>query len=187
MLEMIDELKITFLDFDGVLNVMSQDHDIYGSIFHQHLTENFKQLVDETNTKIVASSSWRKNGLDEMKAMWVERGLAGEIIDVTPSLYLQKNGSIQFWNNKMSRHPTEKISGYSIPRGCEIDYWLKNESKNFGKVSSYVIIDDDCDFLFTQRNNFVQCSNNFSHVDNVEGYGLTTECTKMAINILNKK
>ena len=95
--------------------------------------------------------------------------VAGEVIDTTPSLYLQKNGSIHFWNGHESKHPTPKIRGYSIPRGCEIEYWLKDKGFshiNWSKVEqeewisrsgieNYVIIDDDSDMLYGQRNNFV--------------------------------
>ena len=181
-----DLIKCIFLDIDGVMNVIPQGYDKYGGIFHDHFVKNLELLVNETNAKIIISSSWRKDGLNDIQAMWKDRGLAGDVIDVTPSLYLKKNGSIQFWNNKLDRHPTEKIHGYSIPRGCEIDYWLKNESQKFGNIINYVIIDDEKDFLFSQKDNFVQCNYLFHHIDNIEGYGLTTECTNIAIKILNK-
>jgi hypothetical protein len=179
-------MKIIFLDIDGVLNVISQSHDDYGAIFHNHFMDNLKELINKTGAKIVISSSWRKSGLKEMQDLWTTRNLAGEVIDVTPSLYLQKGGSICFWNDKLQRQPTEKVHGYSIPRGCEIEYWLKNEAEKFGDIESYVILDDDTDMLLNQMDNFVQCSNNQHHEDCVDiGYGLTKLCTEKAINILN--
>lgn len=184
----VGKIKVVFIDIDGVLNVISQGHDEYGAIFHEHFMANFQRLIRETGAKIVVSSSWRKSGFKIMKEMWEKRGLEGEVIDVTPSLYLQKGGCIQFWNDKLQRHPTERIHGYSIPRGCEIEYWLENESERFGEVESYVILDDDADFLFSQRNNFVQCSGNKDHEDCIDiGYGLTKKCTDKAIEILNRK
>lgn len=185
---MQEQIKIVFLDIDGVLNVISQGYDEYGSIFHQHFMDNLKQVIDETGAKIVISSSWRKSGLKQMQDMWKHRNVAGEIIDVIPSLYLKKGGSIQFWNEKLEQHPTQKIHGYSIPRGCEIDYWMKNESSKFGEVENYVIIDDDNDMLLHQEKFFVQCSENPDHEDCVDiGYGLTKICADKAIEILNKK
>lgn len=179
-------MKVIFLDIDGVLNVISQGHDEYGSIFHQHFMDNLKRLIEETQAKIVISSSWRKSGLIAMQELWKHRNLAGELIDCTPSIRLQKGGCIAFWNDKLYRHPTEKIHGYSIPRGSEIEYWIENESDKFGKIESYVIIDDDTDMLFSQRFNYVQCSENRHHPDCIDiGYGLTTECTTQAIKILN--
>jgi hypothetical protein len=180
-------MKIIFLDIDGVLNVIEQGRDEYGQIFHQHFIDNLKKIIDETGAKIVLSSSWRKSSLTIIQEMWKFRNLPGEVIDVTPSLYLQKGGSIVFYNNKLVKEPTPKINGYTIPRGAEIEYWLKNESSLIDKVTNYVILDDDTDMLFNQRNNFVQCSNNIEHEDCIDiGYGLTNICTDKAIKILNK-
>ena len=111
--------------------------------------------------------------------------MPGEVIDVTPSLYLKPGGSIVFWNDKLIEHPTPKIRGYSIPRGCEIDYWLREDRKF--SIESYVILDDDDDMLLSQRNNYVQCSGNTDHEDCIDiGYGLTKICMKKAISILNR-
>jgi len=176
-------MKVIFLDIDGVLNVIGQGHDKYGKIFHKHFEDNLKWIIDSTGAKIVISSSWRKNGLEEMKSMWLDRNLPGELIDTTPSLYLKKGGSIRFWNNKLLEKPTPKIRGYSIPRGCEIEYWLKEN-----KVDNYVILDDDNDMLFSQKDNFVICSKNNNHEDCIDiGYGLTRICAEKAIKILNGK
>ncbi len=175
-------MKVIFLDIDGVINVISQGYDEYGSCFHPHLVDNLKKIIDETGAKIVISSSWRKSGLKIMQEMWAFRKLPGEVIDVTPSLYLQKGGSIVFWNDKLSEHPTPKIYGYSVPRGCEIEYWLKGQDN----VASYVIIDDDSDMLLSQLNNFVKTADNSDHEDCIDiGYGLTLKCSEKAINILN--
>lgn len=180
-------MKIIILDIDGVLNVIPQGHDEYGGIFHPHFMDNLKRIIDETGAKIVISSSWRKSGLQKMQELWKHRNIAGEVIDVTPSLYLQKGGSLVFWNKKQDRHPREKINGYSIPRGCEIEYWLNLEKNNY-EIESYVILDDDTDMLLSQKDNFVQCSMNDDHEDCIDlGYGLTNKCAEKAIRILNKK
>ena len=179
-------MKIIFLDLDGVLNVISQGHDEYGGIFHEHFMKNLQTIILKTSAKIVLSSSWRKNGLKIMQEMWIKRNLPGEIIDVTPTLRLRRGGSIIFYNDKLNEHPTPEIHGYSIPRGCEIDYWLRNEAWKFGPVESYVIIDDDTDFLMHQKEHFVQCSGNLDDEDCIDaGWGLTKKCTEKAIAILN--
>jgi len=179
------KFKNAWLDIDGVLNVVGQGHDQFGQIFHEHFTLNLKRIIDQTGAKIVISSSWRKSGLQNMQEMWKHRNLPGEVIDVTPSLYLQKGGSILFWNDKLERHPTEKIYGYSIPRGCEIEYWLKLENSKF-EIDSYVILDDDNDMLLSQNGRFVQCSGNYDDHDCIDaGYGLTSRCADKAIAILN--
>lgn len=179
-------MKVIFLDIDGVLAVHMQDrHDQFGAAFHPQFINNLKSIIDTTNAKIVISSSWRFSGLNIMKLMWEYRKLPGEVIDITPSLRLQHGGGISFYNNKINQHPTPKIHGYSIPRGCEIEYWLNNESLEL--IDSYVIIDDDTDMLYDQRNNYVCTSGNMDHSDYEDiGYGLTKECAEQAIKILNK-
>ena len=180
-------MKIIFLDIDGVLNVIGQGHDEYGQLFHKHFEDNLKRIIDETSAKIVISSSWRKAGLDVMKKMWAKRNLPGEVIDTTPGLYVFKNTTnIRFFNGQREQKKLPKFKGYSVPRGSEIEYWL---SDNSGKhiIESYVILDDDTDFLLSQNNKFVQCSGNLDDEDCIDcGYGLTKNCTDKAIKILNK-
>jgi hypothetical protein len=186
-------MKVIFLDIDGVLNCEQGYIDrsceyIDGpgfkyQKFYPPSKELLNKLIEESGAKIVISSSWRKDGLQRMQEIWKAEEMSGEVIDTTPSIYLQKNGSIQFWNGQESKHPTPKTRGYSIPRGCEIQYWLKDlgfyhinwseeEQDKYvirSGIENYVIIDDDSDMLYGQRNNFV-------HVHpsprNKEGFGL---------------
>lgn len=149
--------KIIFLDIDGVLNVIYQGRDKYGSLFHPHFEDNLAHIINETEADIVISSTWRYSGLKVMQSMWRDRGLPGNVIDVTPTIH-------------------------DGVRGDEIDLWLREN-----QVDSYVIIDDDADMLPEQMNNFVQTSGNAHHSDYVDiGYGLTKECSEKAIEILNK-
>jgi hypothetical protein len=77
--------------------------------------------------------------------------MEGEIIGITPSF----RGDIE---------------GYTIPRGCEIEYhlekelgfhhinWDKDTQQEYmdkSNVDNYIIIDDDGDMLYSQRNHFV--------------------------------
>ncbi len=156
--------KVIFLDIDGVLNVITKDFDEYGAIFQEPFVSNLKTLIDQTGAQIVISSTWRHSGLKAMKEMWQKRGLAGEVIDITPDLAeIQDNG---LW--------------LGVVRGDEVKAWI---DKN--PVDRYVIIDDDKDFHETQMPFFVKTSGNYSHSGNVEGYGLTTQCTIKAVSILN--
>jgi hypothetical protein len=183
---MEEELKLIFLDIDGVLNVIGQGHDDHGQIFHQHLMDNLYDIIDATGAKLVISSSWRKSGLSAMRKMWSDRGYKGEIIDVTPSLSLKRGGCIEFFNGKLEHHPTERVYGYSIPRGCEIEYWLRDATTKY-VIKSYVILDDYDDMLLSHKDKFVLCSGNYDHEDCVDaGYGLTKICAAKAIEILNK-
>lgn len=148
-------MNIIFLDIDGVLNLYCESRDEYGCTFHQQFVNNLKTIIDQTNAKIVISSTWRHSGFEIMQEMWKYRNLPGEVISITP--YLQ--------NKK---------------RGEEIKKWLDSNT-----IENYVIIDDDIDFLNSQLNYFVRTAQNFDHTDHIEGYGLTKQCTIKAINILN--
>lgn len=164
-------MKVIFLDIDGVLNVYEQGRDQYGQIFHKHFEDNLKWIIEETGAKLVISSTWRFSGIENLRNMWKERNLAGEIIDITIDCY-QLIGEGKF------EHYDE------VERGHEIQEWLDEHQK---EVTNYVIIDDDNDMLNSQRSNFVRTANNINHSDCVDiGYGLTKICAKKAIRILNK-
>lgn len=156
-------MKVIFLDIDGVLNVISQPRDKYGSTFHQHLVDNLEYVIKSTDAKLVISSSWRLSGLDVMQDMWKYRNLPGEVIDITPDKYTS-------------------FDAFAC-RGDEINFWLNIRAN----VESYVILDDDDDMLDNQIPFFIQTSGNQDHEDCVDiGYGLTRICADKAIKILNK-
>lgn len=149
--------KIIFLDIDGVLNVIPQGRDRFGAIFHKEFVENLQWIIDNTQAKIVISSTWRMSGLEGMKEMWHTRNLPGEVIGITPKIF-----------NEI--------------RGVEIDAYLQEHP-----CENYVIIDDNEDMLENQYDNFVKTSDNYDHIDCIDfGYGLTRKCSERAIEILNK-
>ncbi len=164
-------MRIIFLDIDGVLNVIPQGRDEFGSIFHKHFEDNLKYIIDSANAKIVITSTWRTDGLDKMQAMWKKRGLAGEVIGCTPNCAQLVNA--------------QKFKFYDeVERGHEIQEWLDEHPE----VTNYVILDDDNDMLSSQKENFVRCANNKDHEDCIDiGYGLTRRCAERAVLILNSK
>lgn len=179
------QIKIIFLDIDGVLNngIMTSDEylqiDIYGSQFSTQNIQNLKKIIDETAAYIVVSSTWRHNatpdekivGLEYLQNMWKDRNLPGEVIDITPYYFVNKGP-----NNQLDS--LIKPSCNSIPRGYEIKMWLFSLGYGYSKsiISNYVILDDDQDMLYEQRNNFIK-------IDAM--YGLTKENTKETIKLLN--
>ena len=168
-------MKIIFLDIDGVLNVHSigskYERDRFGHLFVQDFVDNLRFIIDETGAKIVISSTWRMAGLEIMKELWEERGLPGEVIDITTNSYeIVQEGREEFYDR--------------VERGHEIQEWIDSHSG----IDSYVIIDDDNDFLPHQRSRFVRTANNINHPDSIDiGYGLTRECSNQAIRILGRE
>jgi len=141
-------MKIIFLDIDGVINSYENIHtrtklyrknntpyqDQYGMLFSEENIKYLDLIIKETNCKIVISSSWRRSGLNNMKKMWIDRNLPGEIIDITPI--------------KIKQDILTRFKG-GFCRGSEIQQWIEDNHPE-----TYCIVDDDDDMLSHQ--NFVE-------------------------------
>lgn len=165
-------MKVIFLDIDGVLNVIATNRDQYGDVFRPEFVENLARIIQETDAKIVISSTWRMSGLDVMREMWQKRGLAGEVIGITPYITTHELKELE-----------ESTGSDWLARGWEIAEWLKL-TKDEIQVDKYVILDDDTDMLDSQLPYFLQCSE-LKDDDAVNGCGLTKRITERAIEILN--
>lgn len=158
-------MKVIFLDFDGVITTAKSRYAL-----DPEKMVLVKRIVDATDAKIVITSSWRRFTLEDT------------IKSITDST-----------NPHVGQHPFEPIEAvigvtsrmygfkysdpkkhYSIPRGVEIEQWMNEHSE----VEQYVILDDDCDLLYHQRNNFI-------HTDTYDG--LSERDVEKAIEILNKR
>lgn len=91
-------MRIIFLDFDGVLNTENYQAqlraegkpgwDDFGMLFDPEAVANLQRILDAmTDVRIVVESSWKVNGLDELRLMWAERGLPGTLYDVTQTFF----------------------------------------------------------------------------------------------------
>ena len=150
--------KIIFLDIDGIFNHHTYfagphkgyDYDLHYQKFCPDSKALFNKLIEQTNADIVISSTWRLyHNLDELKHIWKIENMLGNIIDVTPCLYSETK--------------------FNAPRGCEIEKWLRNNGfyhcnwstneqssiMEQSDIANYIIIDDDSDMLYNQRNHFV--------------------------------
>jgi len=166
-------IKIIFLDIDGVIATLDYTKNGIWDL-NPKCQKLLGEILEKTGAKIVLSSSWRKNNLEETKDYMKSKGFwfVDEIVGITIRAYhyLDKNKKIHL----------------SIPRGVEIKQWIdthvhsengKNwKKKKIGKDYNYVILDDDSDMLLEQVNYFIK-------VDGIKG--LSEEDTLKAINILN--
>jgi hypothetical protein len=186
-------MKVIFLDIDGVLNHqdwyvrrremglddISSNYPLYE--FDPDSIEQLNRIVESTGAKVVVSSTWRLGRtIKELQELLNKVGFIGEVYDKTPHFHAKGE------DNDGSR-----IS-YSVPRGCEIGWWLK-EKGGFQRINwsteeqikfmeesmvkNYVILDDDSDMLFGQKEHFVK-----TYWMN----GLTKERADKSIEILNK-
>lgn len=156
-------MKIIFLDIDGVLNsdsILSEyipeiDGEYYP--YQPHLVENLNSILKRTDARIVVSSTWRLGeSVERLQYLLTHMGVKGEVVGKTDS-----------------------YSDKFVVRGNEILKWIQDNQNLLGchhyDFYDYVIIDDDSDMLYSQRNNFV-------HIQDEEG--LTKEYAEQAIEIL---
>lgn len=159
-------MKIIFLDIDGVLNsnsILSEyipeiDGEYYP--YQPHLVDNLNSILKRTGAKIVVSSTWRLGeSVERLQYLLTHMGVKGEVIGKTDS-----------YRDKF------------VVRGNEILKWIQDNERLLGchyyDFYDYVIIDDDSDMLYSQRDNFV-------HIQGEEG--LTKEYAEQAIEILGEE
>ena len=154
-------LKIIFLDFDGVLDTAFYDSYLEQSnmpscddcgrpIFDPVCIGYLKQIVERTSAQIVVSSDWKYyDSLEDLRKMWESRQMSGNLFDVTPNL--------------------------KISRGAEICGWINGKAN----ISNYVIIDDLGFENFNEDQlDYLVTGNPF--------YGIDDVICQRAIEILNK-
>jgi hypothetical protein len=136
-------VKIIFLDFDGVLNhhaYYSQGRDTGpgDTNLDPKAIALLNKLIEETGAKVVVSSTWRLGrAVHELQELLEGRGFKGEVIGKT---------------SDMRRGPDSDC----ILRGNEILQWIKECSTvPYWDFREYVILDDDSDMLYWQKDNFV--------------------------------
>jgi len=168
-------MKVIFLDVDGVLN--SDASLMTDDALEEALILNLKQLVEQTNAKIILSSAWRMcPGPLRTLMDWLDRAdlhLSG----MTP------NGVRVDWLKEQGYTPTRKYldvfddyngNEYEVTtdRGAEICKWLADHKD----VESFVILDDEAvDIIPYFPNNFIKTDFRV---------GLTEEKAREAFNIL---
>jgi hypothetical protein len=189
----MEKNKIIFLDIDGVLNHEVWYKRRFNEVDNESILEKYpyydfdplsigliNKIIELTDAKVVISSTWRiGKSIEELIELFNSVGFKGDIIDSTPSFY-----ATGFDSN-------HDRTSYSIPRGCEIDWWLKNKGKfqriNWSEeiqnevlekslVKNYIILDDDSDMLYNQREHFINIDSN---------KGITELDVSKSIKILN--
>ena len=155
-------MKIIFLDIDGVLVTPASLYNIPNKklidVFCRTRVCRLNKIVQETNAKIVLSSSWRiGNTLDVMDTYLIHNGLQYTLYDKTPSFG---------------------------QRSEEITHWIKNNQP----IVSYVILEDDVtDTMEEEHSGHIVKTKWWPTKEVAKDYGLLSEHVSKAINILNTK
>ena len=180
--------KIIFLDVDGVLNCMPDNHrqvwpDFMGGAderafgLNPELILNLKNLLDRTDAKIVVSSSWRH--FDDYEPF--AHGVYWR--DVLAKRLGRKAEDIFIGSTPSCSDPYMLLHGVSeyAVRGKEINTWMKENENKFGKPYedyNFCIIDDEVtDILRVFKSKYVVHTNYKT--------GLTSQDVDQAFHILN--
>ena len=130
-------LNLIFLDIDGVLNShrklkevyerTHKPHSGYNYPFDEICLSNLKDLVELTNSKIVITSSWRKDekGRNTIIKALKEYELDQHIIGYTPILHQPRGIEIQEYLNQLDYEPNFIILDDDTDMDHLIDYLVK--------------------------------------------------------------
>jgi hypothetical protein len=126
---MSQSVRVVFLDFDGVLNstayAMKSGH---GGVLglDPEAGARLERLVQRGRADVVVSSTWRLGRTRaELCDLLHSIGYTGRVLGKTPDLNCIRIGT-------------------HVPRGAEIEMWMKENARRF-HVTSFVILDDDSD------------------------------------------
>ena len=158
----MNNIKVIFLDIDGVLNSERLAKQLYNKGIKCHGDDGVYNFIDENvvnklvqfckiyNIKLVISSSWRHFYFDDTIKFFQEKrnkklhSLIPYIIGQTPRLYKEK----------------ETGSSEQLCRGDEIQYYIDTYH-----IENYVILDDDSDMLDSQLEHFIQTDYKYGLLD----------------------
>ena len=154
----MEDIKVIFLDFDGVLNskMYFETHSSVGLAIDSTRLELLKRIVLGTNAKIVLSTSWR--------AHWDKEDSLCDDVGREVNRILAEKDIVIF----------DKISDDSGSRYEKISDWLENHPS----VTKFVVLDDTPFEKGVLKNHFVLTSN--------LRHGLDEADVETAMRILNK-
>ena len=160
--------KYIFLDIDGVLNSEhTWDQQSASTISDQYL-ENLRTIVEETDAKLVLSSSWRVYFGENVNDP--KNSLAINLVKSLAKHNLKRYSSTPFVKGEFSNE-----------RGLEIKTYIEQN-----KITDYVVIDDEefSDFkTHLDMSRFVQTTFG-DETTNIETEGLNKKIAGKAIEIL---
>ncbi len=171
--------RFMFLDFDGVLNSDAHQrrlreqklpwHDGYGPVFDPEAVRNLDSILHEVpDARIVICSTWKDTlGIADLKMMWTERNLPGEVYSTTVSLLHDQ----LIFEDLSDPAAFAKMEGEC--KGREILSWLACYEE---MDAPYVVIDDAVGFPPELQQH---------HVRTYPNTGLTNFDADEAVQILN--
>lgn len=135
--------KILFLDHDGVICLSSE----WGSrfkkktkfdIFNSKAIKVLNEIIEKTDCDIVISSDWKLYAsLEEMKELYLERGVKKTPIDYTPNLqdFDPLLSGLYFWKGWNEQQRILEIMKY-LETNPEITHWVAVDDLNMSEESN---------------------------------------------------
>lgn len=119
-------MKIVFLDFDGVLNSLSEiAFGKESACFNLAAVDRLNRIVRDAPAKVVVTSTWRvHHSLEELHLLLKDAGFCGEIIGCTPIF---------------SHENAHRLPDVGMIRCREIQAWIDTYQ---GPITSFVVLDD---------------------------------------------
>lgn len=165
-------MKVIFLDIDGVLNheewykkpeviAISKRPGFKGTEKEYHFDPEawkwVQKLIDETDAKIVLSSSWRWYDLpatiEDFKGTAFQP-ILDNLVGVTPVLLSRCRGEeIRRFFDIVTGNITQNVPGF---KDFLRDHPLETITTNHEQIDNYVIIDDASDVTKEQKKHLVQ-------------------------------
>jgi len=152
-------MNLIFLDVDGVLNSIkklkivyhktNKPHSGYNYPFDEECLENLKVLVHKTNSKLVITSTWRKDieGINTLLNVLKQYGLDKEVIGYTPDLGKPRGIEIKEFLNALEYQPNfiilddnsdmEDLLPYLIKTDLKIGLTEKNVEEGIQKIKKH--------------------------------------------------
>lgn len=173
-------MKVIFLDIDGVLNT-EETYDrlyknkgfigIYDIEIDKFRLAYLKQIIDETDAKIVLSSSFRFFFTKENHK-------------IVPTNLKSKKLYDMFLNYGIEIYDTTPVKNFS--REEEIKNWLSNRHD----IENFIIIDDEGDSFYELHDKLIQTSKvrqNYLLTFMKESFGLCERHVAEIVDRLNNK
>lgn len=161
-------MKVIFLDIDGVIK-----EDFAGAPFLDGSLSVLKEAVDETNAKLVMSSTWKVKYRD-----FIENGCKTEFDDIK-KLY---NALCEHGLSIYDYTPLIRIE-HEIRRPTEIKEYIKS-TKN---IEGFCILDDRDEFLWEDLSKNLVLTNLGNDENGKKTAHLTEAHKQKIVDILNKE
>lgn len=121
----MSNIKVIFLDIDGVLNFLGSTHFKHGGVYGivPQLLSYLNYIIEQTDAKIVVSSSWRLGGIGSDSSFYKEMLKRSRELNN----YSAFNSVIGFTCDRNDAH-----------RGKEILQWIEENN-----IKKFAILEDE--------------------------------------------